>query len=125
VPFYQGSVERQPYLKIIGQDYCALSRYVDVFSPMVYHLMCGYPPEWVGEVVEEIYELSGKPVWPIIQSVSAPTSLSAEEYGRTIDVVLHSDVSDGVLVFIMKGVLLDQAKLAVTKAKFGRTGELF
>jgi hypothetical protein len=112
-------------LKIIGQDYCALSRYVDVFSPMVYHLMCGYPPEWVGEVVEEIYELSGKPVWPIIQSVSEPTSLSAEEYGRTIDVVLHSDVSDGILVFTMKGVLLDQAKLAVTKAKFGRTGELF
>ena len=103
MPFYQGSVERQPYLKIIGQDYCALSRYVDVFSPVVYHLMCGYPPEWVGEVVEEIYELSGKPVWPIIQSVSEPTSLSAEEYGRTIDVVLHSDVSDGILVLPMKG----------------------
>jgi len=92
---------------------------------MVYHLMCGYLPEWVGEVVGEIYELSGKPVWPIIQSVSEPTSLSAEEYGPTIDVVLHSDVSDGILVFTMKRVLLDQAKLAVTKAKVGRTGELF
>ena len=109
-------------LRIIGQDYGALGQYVDVFSPMVYHLMCGHSPDWIGEVTEEIRALSGKPVWPIIQSVDKPTFLSAEEYGRAVDVALHSSASDGVLVFTMKGVLLDEAKLAVTKAKFGRTG---
>ncbi len=106
-------------LDVIGQDYRALGRYVDVFSPMVYHRMCGQPPEWVGEVVEEIHELSGRPVWPIIQSVDAPTPLSAQEYGQALDVALHNSASDGVLVFTMKGVLLDEAKFAVTKAKFG------
>jgi hypothetical protein len=54
-------------LSIIGQDYRALGRYVDVFSLMAYHRMCGYPVEWTGDVVAEVRALSGKPVWPIIQ----------------------------------------------------------
>jgi len=109
---YDGAI-----LKIVGQDYRALGQYVDVFSPMVYHLMCGHPPGWISEVTEEIHELGGRPVWPIIQSVDEPTPLSAEEYGQAIDVALHSDGSDGVLVFTMKGAL-NEAKLAVTKARF-------
>lgn len=105
-------------LKVIGQDYRALGQYVDVFSPMVYHRMCGRSPGWIGQVTEEVQVLSGKPVWPIIQSVDEPTSLSAEEYGQAIDVALRSGGSDGVLVFTMKGVVADEAKLAVTKAGF-------
>jgi hypothetical protein len=104
--------------KVIGQDYRALGQYVDVFSPMVYHRMCGQPPDWIGEVTEEVHALTGKPVWPIIQSVDEPTPFSAEEYGQAIDVALHSGGSDGVLVFTMKGVVTDEAKLAVTKARF-------
>ena len=111
---YDGAI-----LKIIGQDYSTLGRHVDVFSPMVYHLMCGFPPSWIGEVTEEIHALSGKPVWPIIQSVDQPTPLSAEEYGQALDVALGSDASHGVLVFTMKGAL-DEDKLAVTKERFVR-----
>jgi hypothetical protein len=105
-------------LGVVGQDYRALAQYVDVFSPMVYHRMCGQPLDWIGQVTEEIHTLGGKPVWPIIQSIDEPTSLSAKEYGRAIDVALHNDGSDGVLVFTMKGVVTDEAKLAVTKARF-------
>jgi hypothetical protein len=105
-------------LKIIGQDYRALGQYVDVFSPMVYHRMCGHPPQWIGAVTGEIRALSGRPVWPIIQSVDEPTPLPSEEYEQALDVALHSDVSDGVLVFTLKGVLQDEAKLAITRAKF-------
>jgi hypothetical protein len=104
-------------LKIIGQDYQALARYVDVFSPMVYHLMCGQPPEWIGAVAEEVRTLTGKPVWPIIQSVDAPAPLSAEAYAQALDAVLNSPAADGLLVFNLKGVLTE-AKLAVTQAKF-------
>jgi hypothetical protein len=104
-------------LTIIGQDYRALGRYVDVFSPMVYHQMCGYPPAWIAEVVEEVHILSGKPVWPIVQSVDQPAPLSAEEYGQALDVALNCPASAGVLVFHMQGAL-DPAKLAVTQAKF-------
>jgi hypothetical protein len=109
---YDGAI-----LNVIGQDYGALGQHVDVFSPMVYHSMCGRPVEWIGNVTAEIHALSGKPVWPIIQSVDEPTPLSAHEYGCAIDAALGCPDSDGVLVFTLKGALDDQ-KLAVTQAKF-------
>ena len=104
-------------LDIIGQDYRALGQYVDVFSPMTYHLMCGYPPAWIGEVVQEVHDLSGKPVWPIIQSVDKPAPLSPEEYGECLDIALDHPASGGVLVFTLEGAL-SEAKLAVTRDRF-------
>jgi hypothetical protein len=109
---YDGAI-----LNVIGQDYNALGSYVDVFSPMVYHKMCGRSLAWIGDVVTEIHALSGKPVWPIIQSVDEPTPLSPLEYGQAIDVALGCPASDGVLVFTLKGAL-DDAKLAVTQQNF-------
>ncbi len=103
-------------LNIIGQDYRALGEHVDVFSPMVYHRMCGYPVEWIGDVAAEVRALSGKPVWPIIQSVDEPAALSAAEYGRALDIALGHPAADGVLVFTLKGAL-DEAKLSVTREK--------
>jgi hypothetical protein len=105
-------------LDIIGQDYRALGRYIDVFSPMVYHAMCGFDLTWIGQVTEEIRELSGKPVWPIIQSVDEPRPVSAEEYGRALEIALDSPASEGVLVYTLEGAL-DPDKLAATKARFG------
>jgi hypothetical protein len=104
-------------LNVIGQDYVALGQHVDVFSPMVYHVMCGRPVEWIGQVTDEIHALSGKPVWPIIQSVDEPAPLSAEQYGAALDVALQHPASDGALVFTLKGAM-DETKLAVTRAKF-------
>jgi hypothetical protein len=105
-------------LTVIGQDYRALGQYVDVFSPMVYHVMCGHEPDWIGEVAAEVHALSGKPVWPIVQSVDQPTPLPAEEYGQALDVALQHPASHGVIVFTMKGVLSDVAKLEATRARF-------
>jgi len=75
---------------------------------MVYHWMCGYPPAWIGEVVQEVHELSGKPVWPIIQSVDDPALLAPEEYGACPDVALGHPASGGV-VFTMGGAERGQA----------------
>ena len=105
-------------LNVIGQDYHALGEHVDIFSPMVYHLMCGYPPDWIGDVTKEVHALSGKPVWPIIQSIDEPEALSAEEYGQALDVALRSSASEGVLVFNMEGAL-PEAKIEITRQKFG------
>ena len=106
-------------LKVIGQDYHALGKHVDIFSPMVYHVMCGRTPEWIAEVTEEVHALSGKPVWPIIQSVDRPNEpLSAEAYGQALDGALGSPAAEGVLVFTLEGAL-DAANLEVTKQKFG------
>jgi hypothetical protein len=103
-------------LRIVGQDYRALGQYIDVFSPMVYHRMCGQPPEWIGDVVREIRELGGKPVWPIIQSIDEPSPLPAEEYGRALDIALSSLSAEGVLVYTLKGAL-EGDRLAVTEAR--------
>jgi hypothetical protein len=102
---------------VIGQDYRALGTYVDVFSPMVYHRMCGREPEWVGAVTAHVHALSGKPVWPIVQSVDQPDALLAEEYAAVLDVALDHPASDGVLVFTMQGAL-DPAKLEATVTRF-------
>ena len=110
---YDGAI-----LSIIGQDYQALGSYVDVFSPMVYHTMCGFELAWIAEVLDEVHALSGKPVWPIIQSVDEPTPLSPEEYGMALDTALGSPSSEGVLVYTLAGAL-EPAKLAVTVERFG------
>jgi hypothetical protein len=108
-------------LKTIGQDYRALGQHIDVFSPMVYHRMCGYGTDWIAEVTNEVHALGGKPVWPIVQSVDQPTPLPADEYGRALDVALQCPASEGALVFHMQGTL-DERKLAVTLASFNALG---
>ena len=110
---YQGAI-----LDIVGQDYRALGQFVDVFSPMVYHAMCGFSVEWIGQVMEEVKRLSGKPVWPIIQSVDEPQPLLPAEYEAALEVALCHPASDGALVFTLKGAL-DEAKLAMTRKWFG------
>jgi hypothetical protein len=105
---------------IVGQDYCALGACgIDVFSPMVYHRMCGYGPDWIGEVVQEIHDLGGRPVWPIVQSVDEPEVLPAQEYAQALETALQHPASDGVLVFTIKGALAED-KLEVTRAAFSR-----
>lgn len=106
-------------LNVIGQDYRALGQSVDVFSPMVYHKMCGFSADWIAQVTQEVHSLTGKPVWPIIQSVDEPMPLSAAEYDRALRVALDCPASDGVLVFTLKGAL-NEAKLQATKARFGQ-----
>lgn len=111
---YDGAI-----LNVIGQDYRALGQSVDVFSPMVYHKMCHRSVDWIAQVTQEIHSLAGKPVWPIIQSVDEPAPLSAAEYDQALRVALDCSASDGVLVFTLKGAL-DEAKLQVTRARFGQ-----
>ena len=107
--------------EIIGQDYAALGEYVDVFSPMVYHRMCGQPPGWIAEVTEQVRALSGKPVWPIIQAVDEPTVLPAAEYARALDIALDCPDADGVLIFTLEAALAED-KLAATAERFLASG---
>jgi hypothetical protein len=109
---YQGAI-----LDVIGQDYRALGAEVDVFSPMAYHRMCGRGPDWPGVVTAHVHERSGKPVWPIVQSVDEPDALPAEEYGAVLDAVLSQPAAEGVLVFTMEGALAPD-KLEATATRF-------
>ena len=87
---------------------------------MVYHRMCGYPAAWIGEVTAHVHRSTGKPVWPIIQSVDEPDALSAEEYGEALEIALHHPDAAGAIVFTLEGALAPD-KLAVTRSLFGAT----
>jgi len=91
--------------KIIGQDYAALSKYVDIFSPMVYHLMCDRNVRWIREVTTYIYQNSKKEVLPIIQAGSTPSHLSKEEFKAALENALCAEGSSGVIVFTLKDIL--------------------
>ncbi len=111
---YDGAI-----LEVVGQDYRALGPHIDVFSPMVYHKMCNRAVDWIAQVTEEIHSLIAKPVWPIIQSVDEPAPLPADEYESALQTALDCPAADGVLVYTLKGAL-DEDKLSVTQARFGR-----
>jgi hypothetical protein len=112
---------------IVGQDLAALGQYVDVFSPMVYHRMCGHPVAWIAEVTEEVGRLSGRAVWPIVQSVDKPESLPAEEFEEALARAGGSPAAQGIIVFTLEGLLADNQesahRLAATKRQFGAMGQ--
>lgn len=92
-----------------GQDYEALGEYVDVFSPMVYHHMCGRPVGWISEVSDWVNKTSGKDVLPIIQTVDEPGELSADEFGEAVRAAVSHPGSKGVILFNLRG--LDDRKI--------------
>ncbi len=93
----------------MGQDYQALGEYIDVFSPMVYHLMCGRNVAWISEVAAWVQKTSGQDVLPIIQTVDEPGELSADEFGEAVRDALGSPGSKGVILFNLQG--LDDRKI--------------
>ena len=97
---------------VIGQDYEALGKHIDIFSPMVYHLMCGRPVSWIGEVTNWIGRVTGKDVLPIIQTLNEPEILSPEELGEAARSALTSPESAGVIFFNLEG--MDEKKLEVS-----------
>lgn len=113
VPWQPGEYDDAIY-EILGQDHAALARYIDLFSPMVYHAMCRRPVAWIDEVVRELAARTGRPVWPIIQSVDHPRLLPAAEYGQALEAALRCPASAGVLVFTLEGMLTPD-KLSVTR----------
>ena len=98
---------------IIGQDYPSLGKYVDLFSPMVYHRMCGRRTEWIGEVVEYVHKESEKPVLPIIQA----GNISSQEFEKAIRAAIGAKGSEGVIIFTIKDVLREE-KLSIVKDIF-------
>jgi Putative glycosyl hydrolase domain len=87
--------------KIVGQDLAGLAPYVDIFSPMTYHIMLEEKPGWVAEIAGYVKEITGKPVVPIIQACSVPTELTDVDFAAVIKASL-AEPSDGTIVFTLK-----------------------
>jgi hypothetical protein len=93
---------------IIGQDYRMLAPYVDVFSPMVYHRMCGRDTKWISDVTRYLVRITRKPVVPIIQACSLPDKLTDAEFKQAMEAAL-SVPSAGVIIFNLK-YLIEEKK---------------
>lgn len=98
---------------IMGQDLARLSRYIDIFSPMAYHAMCGKSPQWIAEMTKYVYHKTNKPVLPIIQSMDIPRKVTDVEFEQTLNSGFQIKESAGVIVFNIKG--LNPAKLIKLK----------
>ncbi|HPO82392.1 MAG TPA: hypothetical protein PK487_05440 [bacterium] len=99
--------------KIIAQDFEELSLYVDVFSPMVYHLMCGFPAGWIREYPLYLKGKTEKTVIPIVQAVDEPRKV--ENLQEIIESVLNSSL-DGVVVFTTRSIFEDKEKIRALKS---------
>lgn len=96
--------------KVIGQDFERLLTYVNVFSPMTYHKMCGRPVAWIAETVQYFHELTGKPVLPLVQTENKPTAISVEEFRQSLNAAARPP-SEGVIVFFLEDLLAQPGKL--------------
>lgn len=104
---------------IIGQDYRALGKYLDVVSPMVYHGVCGKPVKWIGTVTTWVGENVGCAVWPVIQLADEPAKIPTHEIEKALKTALTSHGSTGVILFSMNA--LDDAKARVVKKILNQT----
>jgi hypothetical protein len=91
--------------RVVGQDYVKLAEDVDIFSPMVYHLLCRKGPSWPAEFTKETILRTGKPVWPIVQAMDEPSKLPPEELEQ---VILDSGKASGTGVIIFTAGHLDK-----------------
>lgn len=105
---YNNAIER-----VVGQDFNELREWVDVFSPMAYHKMCGRPPEWIGEIVDYMRRETGKDVLPIVQA----SDVSREELREAIRQGLSGE-SKGVIVLSLEW-LQKEERLSVLREMFG------
>jgi len=114
IPWFRG--ERDDAIwKVVGQDFRGLAAYVDVFSPMVYHRMCGRPTAWIAESAARLGRETRKPVWPIIQGCSVPDSLSKEEFQEALRQA-ELKPSEGVIVFALHHLVREKRLESLAEA---------
>ncbi|MEE4195362.1 MAG: hypothetical protein V2J07_09210 [Anaerolineae bacterium] len=107
----------QGITRIIGQDFKALSSYVDVFGAMAYHKIMEKPVEWIGNIVSDIAGQTRKSVIPLVQSISQPDRVSAEEFASALSIGLQSS-GEGVMVFHFEDMLEDEQKTQALQTLF-------
>ena len=81
---------------------------------MVYHLMCHFPLEWVADYTNWAWEVTGRRVWPIVQTVDEPTRMTPEDVFQTLRTGLTAPGSEGAMIFTLSSTL-ENGKLAAAE----------
>jgi len=96
VPWQPSDYDNAIY-KVVGQDFRALAKVIEVFSPMSYSVLNGRPVQWIGEVNAYFIRETGRQVWPFVlidPESKLPTSTWKEIYRQAL-----SQGADGFIVF--------------------------
>lgn len=103
-------------LRIAGQDIRALSAQSDYLSPMTYAHMLKRPPEWVHDIVEDIYRQSRSRVLPSIQVGKAylDSDFDLEEFRLTMEAALKAP-SSGVVLWSWERLVAEPEKVKLFK----------
>ncbi len=83
--------------RVVGQDFRALARVVDVFNPMSYHVLNGRPVGWIGEVNAYLVRETGRRVWPFV-IFDQDNALSRQGW-RTVYRQALSNGAEGLIAF--------------------------
>lgn len=101
--------ERSEYgfamLDVFGQDYRKLREHADVFSPMLYHQLCGREVEWIARFVEYTAQETGKPVWPIIQCDLGPEHRVSDDTFAAAVLNASDPPAQGMIIFNHKALV--------------------
>ena len=116
VPWQPRDYESAIY-RVVGQDFPALAKVVDVFNPMSYHVLNGRPVAWIGEVNAYLMKETGRPVWPFV-IFDSDKPLSREAWAQTFDHAL-SRGSSGLIAFPFQKVF-NTAGFEVFVKRFGQ-----
>jgi hypothetical protein len=100
---------------VAGQDLGRLAPFIDCYSPMVYHLLCGQSPDWVQAVAEDVHAWTQKPVLPIIQSMDQPETLSPTEFAAALSHAQRANGASGALVFTLAPLLESPEKVEAVR----------
>ena len=101
---------------IIGQDFKQLTKYIDIFTPMVYHKFCGRSISWISETIKYFSRMTHAPILPIIQSENRPENISKKEFLREMEVA-QKNPSDGYIIFFLEDLLKDSNKIELLQSQ--------
>lgn len=110
VPWREGELNNA-IITIIGQDIKKLSSYVDVFSPMAYHKMCGKDINWISDISKYMQDKTAKKVVPILQTTDVSKEVLVEAITKTL-----SNNRAGLVVFDMNTIINDNKEEVIKTA---------
>lgn len=102
--------------RIMGQDFGQLANYVDIFSPMLYHRMCGKEVEWIKGKVEYFWNVM-KPFLPLIQTENKISKINTDEFKKALEYAALKP-SMGVCIFFLDDLIKQRDKLEIAKKFF-------
>lgn len=102
--------------RIVGQDLMKLSGYIDIFSPMLYHKMCGKDVSWIKDKVDYFWQI-GKPFLPLIQTEPKPMEIFLDEFKQAI-LYATEKPSQGVCIFFLDDLIKHKELFDYTKEYF-------